>query len=506
MNKESKKELKRNKIKQNLLRYINLEDDIHHDEDNDYNISTSNYKTSTLKVKKTNLLTLKRSRSESLIKQRKTKLQNKTTLKNNNISHTETYGKEDWESYRSQFQRSYEKSSQIYYDAIDSPSKIAEIYTISSCSDNNSNDEEMNKNIDDAHMVDSSGDEMMPTSQHDFEIIKVRKKKHLLDEIYHTDLDSKLRLENNVSQELRNSPVIPLTLSQICEPSNDKEKDNDHSIITFSDDDNVVVESFQSSKIAKNSMDNDNNDSSLPYCFDNSEEDSDCIILPDSQINSPVKSNEDEIKLTQESYRAVSLPSFKTENTELEEIPATRHKHSSAKNDLHNISLLDECQSDSFISDISYFVTKLERSPELQKIIVSPVKDTTPNESNDNKNPTTLKLNLINALNYESHIDFFENLNEIINNFKKDEDKMSKILANNIIKDFFLNISIGKPWKFTDFREVLIVVIKNIFEINTNDKNDIELNKIISTIQLIDQELLREWGEDELGACFEMLR
>ncbi|KAL6927580.1 hypothetical protein ACO0SA_004202 [Hanseniaspora valbyensis] len=151
-------------------------------------------------------------------------------------------------------------------------------------------------------MVDSSGDEMMPTSQHDFEIIKVRKKKRLLDEIYHTDLDSKLRLENNVSQELRNSPVIPLTLSQICEPSNDKEKDNDHSIITFSDDDNVVVE-----------------------------KDSDCIILPDSQINSPVKRNEDEIKLTQESYRAVSLPSFKTEITELDEIPATRHKHSSAK-------------------------------------------------------------------------------------------------------------------------------------------------------------------------------
>ncbi|KAL6927579.1 hypothetical protein ACO0SA_004201 [Hanseniaspora valbyensis] len=152
------------------------------------------------------------------------------------------------------------------------------------------------------------------------------------------------------------------------------------------------------------------------------------------------------------------------------------------------------------------FVTKLERSPELQKVIVSPVKDTTPNESNDNKNPTTLKLNLINALNYESHIDFFENLNEIIINFKKDEDKMSKILTNNIIKDFFLNISIGKPWKFNDFREVLIVVINNIFEINNNDKNDMELNKIISTIQLIDQELLREWGEDELGACFEMLR
>lgn len=516
MVKESRKEIKTCKIKDSISKFVFIEND---DDEPVRKHENKRARSTALQEKKPSL---KRPRVTASRK-------GKCGLKNQ-PKQTEVYGKEDWECYRANFQKSYEKSSQLYYDALESPSKIANLYGTSSSSDNE-------VYLENNELIDSSGDEIMPPSQHDFEIIKLKKSKRLLDEMYHKDLDSKLKLKNDEPEELRSSSIVPLTLSQLCAQKVEIKQNTptDLSFITFSDDDSVLVENIKSPEPLK--LDTDE----LSMKPINNESDSDCIILPDSQSNSPMKpSGENIVQCSQDSNL------LRTNAFELEENHAYQLQEAGSfyphENQTTDALVLNDSQNNSFISSIPSedmpktqkkkknpkaakpkaselncklkqmgiklsnqdLVSKFKKSPELQQLIVSPLANDEDCSDKNTSNPIDLKLNLIYALNYESHIEVLDKLTSLIQNFKNDQEKMSLLLEKPAMKGFFLNISTGKPWKFIEFKESLLSFVRNLIALNGDLSK--ENDNVVPILQLLDHDILREWSEDELGACFQMLR
>lgn len=513
MDKEGRKKLKTRKIKETVSKFIYNEEDVHEDVRENENKRPL---TTALKKKKPKLKRLKstppRIEKHVLTKQKK---------------ESDAYGKEDWECYRTNFQKSYEKSSQLYYDALESPSNIADLYPTSSSSANE-------VNIDTSFFADSSGDEILPPSQHDFEVIKLRKSKGLLDEIYHKDLDAKLTLKNDEPDELQSSSIISLTLSQLCKPKTDFKHNspNEVSFITFSDDDSVFVENIASQEAVKQNADK--------ICLEPiySESDSDCIILPESQLNSPIKASGQHVNQHVQDTILPTTDTFALDEKHDCQMQEKRLSFPNVNNN-KNALVLNDSEQTSFMSSMlskdlttiqkkknnpktvkpkatelnnklkqmgiklsnQELVSKFENLTELQQLIALPQENNVNSSGKNTRNPSDLKLNLICALKYDSHIDFLDKLTTLIQNLKNDQEKMSLLLEKPDIKCFFMNISIGKPWKLIEFRESLLSFVKNLIILNGDPQ---ENNNVVLILQLLDYDILREWSEDELGACFEM--
>ena len=128
-------------------------------------------KPQTLSKKKNN------TKSKKLFKLRR----NGNTDQDSQTDAEKVYSKVNLDDYRSQFQLSYDKLSQNYYDALDSPSKIPDIYESSTDEDRIYDDKKRIKQEDICDGNDSllSEDIILP-SQQDVEVVVYKKKKIFL--------------------------------------------------------------------------------------------------------------------------------------------------------------------------------------------------------------------------------------------------------------------------------------------------------------------------------------
>ncbi|XBW36288.1 hypothetical protein QEN19_001877 [Hanseniaspora menglaensis] len=468
----------------------------------------------------------------------------------------DTLSQKDWDGYRMQFQKSYDASSQIYYDALDSPSKVAEEYNDLSSNSEDTVDE-------DIELFDSSGDEIIPPSQHDFEIIKIRKKKQLLQEMYHINMDPKSKINQSITDTPKPLPVIALTLSQLLESDVANDSGNNFSFITFSDDDDIIVEKIQPKKSDTAAKEN------LSLLELTSSDDSDCIILSDSQVSSPVK-NYDTSSISELPY-VVSNINKDCRNNFLQQQDIIDCSMIKNQNELQsNINIItnnciiapttitkqQESLKEKSLIQQEYLIQNQEKVPQQDSILVDNciLKKETPEKNEcaekskilkpkatdlnkrlknmgiklsnqeilnrleglptlrkkvsvksaielNAKNIFDIKLNLIATLNYVSSSEFIKTLNNLISETKRNEGRMQKLLENNEIASFFLNISIAKPWCFTSFKILLVRVITKMINLSPTNK---ELETKAETIQLLDNNIIKEWCEDDLGVCFEM--
>ena len=421
-----------------------------------------------LKIRKNN-----NAKSKTLLKLRKNK---GNDIKVQTIINR-TYTKENLEDYRSQFQQSYEKLSQKYYDALDSPSKIPDMFVTSDEDMVLEHTENRNKKDNAESNESTSSDDLILPSQQDLEVVVYKKKKNLYNELFHTEF-APSRTNNQESEKNKlkeESLVIPLTLSQIFEKSVDEveeinlldsEKSEEH--IVFSDsnnEDDLIIQ--QKNDVKLSTIRNTSDTEILAISSDHSDEDP---IIIQSQFDSPTKfDNETHVCLEKDQERT---------NLKINEINNIMNESGIifTNKDLIKIITKD--------SNVKLFLTN--SSKKLQADILDNL--------NKQKNMVLLKYELYEIFEHGKTARMYRQICKLIKNIvRKDYPRCSEV---DEFTKVLWGISSGRVFNLEYFTDV---VFSKLCECQ-----DIDSIKMMAMSKLIQPKKLKSLYENELGANFEM--
>lgn len=424
-------------------------------------------KNSSLNVQKKN------NKSKTLLKLRKSR---GNEIKAQTIINR-AYTKENLEDYRSQFQQSYEKLSQKYYDALDSPSKIPDILE-------SSEDEILldgNESLKRKHTTESnesiSSDDLVLPSQQDLEFVVYKKKKNLYNELFHTDItetrtNNQERENPSIKEE---SSVIPLTLSQIFEKSVDEVEEINLSDSEKSEEHIVLSDSYNENELLiDKSSDGDENlivkkmDTEIRVILSDSSDEEPVIIQ--SQFDSPTKFNS-------ETHVCVEADQERT-NFKMNEI---NNMMSEAGIIFNNKDLIKIISED---TNVRQFLTN--SSTKLEADVLDNL--------TKQKNMTLLKNELFEIFQQGKPSKIYDYICKLIKNMARsevssnsEEDEFTKVL---------IGISTGKVFNLEYFTNVIFSKLCAC--------EDVDSVKIMALSKLIHQKKLKSLYESKFGANFEM--
>lgn len=388
-----------------------------------------------------------------------------------------SYTRENLEDYRSQFQQSYEKLSQKYYDALDSPSKIPDMLATSDEDMALEHKENVNKKDTTECNESTSSDDLILPSQQDLEVVVYKKKKNLYNELFYTEF-TPTRTNNQEGEKTtakEDSSVIPLTLSQIFEKSIDEveevnlldsEKSDEH--IVFSDSSNEEELLIQQNKDTKKTFIRSTSDVEL-MVISSDDNDEDPIILQ-SQFDSPTK-------LKSETH-VCAEPGQERTNLKINEINNIMNAGGIIFNNKDLIKIISED------SNVRQFLSI--SSEKLEADILD--------DLNTQKNMVLLKYELYEIFKQGKTTNMYEDICKLIKNIARKEvscssetDEFTKVL---------IGISTGKAFNFEYFTNV---VFSRLCECQ-----DVDSVKIMALSKLIQPKRLKALYENKLGANFEM--
>lgn len=433
-------------------------------------------KPQTLSKKKNN------TKSKKLFKLRR----NGNTDQDSQTDAEKVYSKVNLDDYRSQFQLSYDKLSQKYYDALDSPSKIPDIYESSTDEDRIYDDKKRIKQEDICDGNDSllSEDIILP-SQQDVEVVVYKKKKNLFNELYYTDFKPFSASENDIeSNKLRKTnSVIPMTLSQVFEESSSEEIEEINLVDSFIEVSEEIVVSDDSNTndlvlLKQNDVLHHDNGKTEDVrklektdllIITSDDSDSEPIIMQ-SQFNSPTK------------YNLEVLPSTVTDTVEtkmsLNEINSMMTDEGIIFNNKDLLSIVSNND------DVKQFL--LNSRYKLDEQILTHL--------TKQKNMSLLKYELFEIFEKGKPMLVYDNI------FKTMKKMIYQTTLSQSENDEFtqivLGLSLGRVFNFEYFTTILI---KKLCEVD-----DIDSLKIKALSKLIQPKNLKSLYEKKLGANFEM--
>lgn len=425
-------------------------------------------KYSSLKIRENN-----NAKSKSLLKLRKSR---RNEMKVQTIINR-TYTKENLENYRSQFQQSYEKLSQKYYDALDSPSKIPDMFVTSDEDMVPERTEDINKKNTAESSESTSSDDLILPSQQDVEVVVYKKKKNLYNELFYTEF-APTRTNNQEGEKTtvkEESSVIPLTLSQIFENSVDEVKeinllDSEKSgeNIVFSDSNNkddLFIQQKNNGKIS--AIRNTSDTELMVLSSDNSDEEP---IIIQSQFDLPTK-------FSSETHVSVATDQVRT-NLKINEINNIMTEGGIIFNNKDLIKIISE--------DLNVKQFLSNSSKKLEADILDDLKT--------QKNMVLLKYELYEIFEQGKTANMYSNICKLIKDiaredvsYRSEEDEFTKVL---------LGISSGKVFNLEYFTKV---VFSRLCECQ-----DVDSIKMMALSKLIHPKKLKSLYESKFGANFEM--
>lgn len=414
-------------------------------------------------------------------------MRNGSSEQNTQSSVERVYSKENLDDYRSQFQLSYDKLSQKYYDALNSPSKIPDLYETTSDEDIPNVESKQIMDYDSA-VGDNSlmSDDIVLPSQQDVEVVVYKKKRKLFDELYYTDLKLSSIPEDNPENGIqrRKTSTRPMTLSQVFEKSEEEVEEinlmesfieNEEEIV-IGDDSNVngVITLDSISAVAQdqhtaNRLPTLTNNVELVISSDDSDDD---IVIMQSQFNSPTK-------------------------YDLEVVPPTAHENDTVEKKMSLTKINKQMTDGGIIFNNKELIDIITNDENVKEYLIQSSDKLNANiltKLSEQKNMSILKYELFEIFKQGRPVLVYDSL------FRSIKKMINKKNSTDSGKDDFLQVarglSLGRVFNLEYFTNVLV---NELIEV---DKIDPIRIKALS--KLIHPQKLKSLFERRLGANFEM--